>query len=125
MVTKIQANPTVNTIQVTPYNQTTLITQAPMESDFVEHDINWIRLRDITLNYTFRNLYLAHSKVFKAASIFITATEVFLITNYSGADPDVNGNNSSTRGSGSAGFDYGTLLPSPRTVFLLGLRVKL
>jgi TonB-linked SusC/RagA family outer membrane protein len=116
------ANPTANTIQVTPFYQNTYYSGA-MESDFVEHDINWLRLRDVTLNYTFPQSLLARQKVFKAASIFVTATEVFLITNYSGADPDVNGNNSSTRGSGSAGFDYGTL-PSPRTVSV-GLRVKL
>jgi hypothetical protein len=116
------ANPTVNTIQVIPYYQNAYYSGA-VESDFVEHDINWIRLRDVTLNYTFPQSVLGHQKVFKAASIFVTATELFLITNYSGADPDVNGNNSSTRGSGSAGFDYGTLA-SPRTVSV-GLRVKL
>lgn len=48
---------------------------------------------------------------------------MFLITNYTGADPDVNGNNSSTLGSGAAGFDYGTLA-TPRTISF-GLRVKL
>ncbi|MDB5129689.1 SusC/RagA family TonB-linked outer membrane protein [Mucilaginibacter sp.] len=116
------ATPTVNTIQVTPYYQTTYYSSA-VESDFVEHDINWIRLRDITLNYSLPKTLLARSKVFKTASVFVTATDLFLITNYSGADPDVNGNNSSTRGSGSAGFDYGTVA-TPRTISL-GLRVKL
>ncbi|QHS57041.1 SusC/RagA family TonB-linked outer membrane protein [Mucilaginibacter sp. 14171R-50] len=116
------ANPTVNTIQVTPYYQNTYYSAA-MESDFVEHDINWLRLRDITLNYAIPQSVLAPSKVFKSASIFVTATDVFMLTNYSGADPDVNGNNSSTRGSGSAGFDYGTVA-TPRTISL-GLRVKL
>jgi TonB-linked SusC/RagA family outer membrane protein len=116
------ATPTVNTIQVTPYYQTTYYSSA-VESDFVEHDINWVRLRDITLNYSLPKTLLARSKVFKTASVFVTATDLFLITNYSGADPDVNGNNSSTRGSGSAGFDYGTVA-TPRTISL-GLRVKL
>ncbi|MFA6085064.1 SusC/RagA family TonB-linked outer membrane protein [Mucilaginibacter sp.] len=116
------ANPTVNTIQVTPYYQNTYYTSA-VESDFVEHNINWLRMRDITLSYTVPQSLIARQKVFKGASVFATATEVFLITNYSGADPDVNGNNSSTRGSGSAGFDYGTLA-SPRTISF-GLRVKL
>jgi TonB-linked SusC/RagA family outer membrane protein len=116
------AIPTVNTIQVTPYYQTTYYSSA-VESDFVEHDINWVRLRDVTLNYSLPKTLLARSKVFKTASVFVTATDLFLITNYSGADPDVNGNNSSTRGSGSAGFDYGTVA-TPRTISL-GLRVKL
>ncbi|MCQ6956518.1 SusC/RagA family TonB-linked outer membrane protein [Mucilaginibacter aquariorum] len=116
------ATPTANTIQVTPYYQTTYYSSA-VESDFVEHDVNWVRLRDVTLNYSLPKTLLARSKVFKTASVFVTATDLFLITNYSGADPDVNGNNSSTRGSGSAGFDYGTVA-TPRTISL-GLRVKL
>ncbi|QJD95755.1 SusC/RagA family TonB-linked outer membrane protein [Mucilaginibacter robiniae] len=116
------ATPTANTIQITPYNQSTYYSSA-IESDFVEHNINWLRLRDITLNYTFPQKLLAKQKVFKSAGVFVTATEVFMITNYSGADPDVNGTNSSTRGPGAAGFDYGTL-PTPRTISF-GVRVKL
>ncbi|WCT13866.1 SusC/RagA family TonB-linked outer membrane protein [Mucilaginibacter jinjuensis] len=116
------ANPTANTIQITPYNQSTYYSTA-IESDFVEHDINWVKLKDITLSYTFPAKMLEHQKVFKAASIFVTATDVFMITNYSGADPDVNANNSSTTGSGSGGFDYGTVA-TPRTISF-GVRVKL
>jgi len=115
-------NPTSNTIQINPYYQSTYYSGA-IESDFVEHNINWIRLRDVTLSYTLSKKLLAYQKVFKAASLFVTATDVFLITNYTGADPDVNGNNSSTLGSGAAGFDYGTLA-TPRTISF-GLRVKL
>lgn len=116
------AAPTVNTIQVTPYYQNTYYTSA-IDADFIEHNINWVRLRDITLSYRLPQSILARQKVFKYASVFVTATDVFLITNYSGADPDVNGTNSSTLGSGAAGFDYGTL-PTPR-VISLGLRVRL
>jgi hypothetical protein len=32
-----------------------------------------------------------------------------LFTNYTGADPSVNGNTAGTRGVGAFGFDYGTL----------------
>lgn len=116
------ATPTVNTIQVTPYYQNTYYTSA-IDADFIEHNINWVRLKDITLSYRLPQSILARQKVFKYASVFVTATDVFLITNYSGADPDVNGTNSSTLGSGAAGFDYGTL-PTPR-VISLGLRVRL
>jgi hypothetical protein len=66
---------------------------------------------------------LGKQKIFKYASVFATATDVFMFTNYSGADPDVNGNNASETGAGSFGFDFGTL-PTPR-VFSLGLRVRL
>ncbi|WP_224746225.1 SusC/RagA family TonB-linked outer membrane protein [Mucilaginibacter glaciei] len=116
------ATPTVNTIQVTPFYQNTYYTNT-IESDFVEHNINWIRLRDVTLSYNLPASLLKKQNVFKAASVFATGTDLFLITNYTGADPDVNANNASTRGSGSGGFDYGTV-PTPRTISF-GLRVKL
>lgn len=116
------ATPTVNTIQVTPFYQNTYYTNT-IESDFVEHNINWVRLRDVTLSYNLPASLLRKQKVFKAASVFATGTDLFLITNYTGADPDVNANNASTRGSGSGGFDFGTV-PTPRTISV-GLRVKL
>lgn len=116
------AHPTINTIQVTPYYQSTYYTQN-VDADFIEHNINYIRLSDVTLSYNFPKSILDRQKVFKTASLFVTATNVFLITNYTGADPDVNGDNASTTGSGAAGFDFGAV-PEPR-VISFGLRVKL
>lgn len=116
------ATPTTNTIQITPYYQNDYYKNA-IESDFVEHNINTLRLRDITLSYTLPASLLAKQKVFKSAGVYVTATDLFLITNYTGADPEVNGTNSSTRGSGAAGFDYGTLA-TPRTISF-GISVKL
>ena len=116
------ANPTINTIQVNPYYQNAYYTNA-IESDFVEHNISTFRMRDITLSYTLPNAVLSRQKVFKSLGVYVTATDVFLLTNYTGADPEVNGTNSSTRGSGAAGFDYGTLA-TPRTISF-GINVKL
>jgi len=116
------ANPTVNTIQITPYYQNTYYT-SNIDADFIEHNINWVRLKDITLSYKLPQSVLSRQKLFKYASVFVTATDVFMWTNYSGADPDVNGNNASETGSGSSGFDFGTL-PTPR-VISLGLKVRL
>jgi hypothetical protein len=116
------ANPTVNSIQVTPYYQNTYYT-SNIDADFIEHNISWVRLKDITLSYKVPQSLLNRQKLFKAASVFVTATDVFILTNYTGADPDVNGTNASTLGSGASGFDYGTL-PTPRTISL-GLRVRL
>ncbi|MBC7399174.1 MAG: SusC/RagA family TonB-linked outer membrane protein [Mucilaginibacter sp.] len=116
------ATPTVNTIQTTPAYQTSYYTTS-IESDFVEHNINTFRLRDVTLSYNLPSSLIGKQKVFKGIGVYVTATDVFLITNYSGADPEVNGTNSSTRGSGAGGFDYGTLA-TPRTISF-GLNVKL
>ena len=39
----------------------------------------------------------------------ITMTDAFMITNYTGADPAVNGLNASAGGAGGVGFDFGTV----------------
>jgi len=46
-----------------------------------------------------------------------------LLTNYSGADPNVNGNSATTRGVGAFGFDFGTI-SLPRTLSG-GIRITL
>ncbi|MVN22857.1 SusC/RagA family TonB-linked outer membrane protein [Mucilaginibacter arboris] len=116
------ANPTVNTIKITPYYQSTYYSNA-IESDFIEHNIYTVRLRDITLSYTLPQSILARQKVFKSLGVYVTATDLFMITNYTGADPEVNGTNSATRGSGAQGFDYGAVA-TPR-VISFGVSVKL
>ncbi len=98
------ANPTRNTIVVIPYYNDNYYRLLP-EEEFIEKDVNWFRLRDITLNY----LYPRKIRGFKSLSIFATGNDVFMITNYSGADPAVNANTAGTRGVGGFGFDYGTL----------------
>ena len=115
--------PTKNTIQVTPNTNQGFYTFGSIESDFIEKDINWVRLQDFTLGFQFPKTLLKKQKVFKTASVFFTGTDIFMITNYSGADPNVNGTNASTLGSGAGGFDYGAL-STPRT-FSFGLRVGL
>ncbi|WP_080241568.1 SusC/RagA family TonB-linked outer membrane protein [Spirosoma rigui] len=117
------ATPTVNTIQVTPSVRNDFYSSAYVDEDFIEKDINWMRLRDVTLSYTFPATMLARQKAIKAASVFFTGTDLFLLTNYTGADPAVNGLNASTGGSGAAGFDYGTIA-APRGLSF-GLRVSL
>ena len=110
------ANPTPNTIVVTPLFRSDYYTSGTLAADFIEKDINWIRLRDITLSYRLGKKLLSRQKVIKTASVFCTATDVFMITNYNGADPSVNGNNAATRGGvGGIGMDFGNLA-TPRGV---------
>jgi hypothetical protein len=52
-------------------------------------------------------------------SLGFTATDLFLLSNYTGGDPGVNGNTSATGGSGGSGFDYGNLPVSPAYNFTL------
>jgi len=109
-------NPTVNGIVVVPAANTGYYT-GMSEELFIEKNINWVRLRDATLAYTLPRGVLGS----KTASVYITATDLFLITNYTGLDPIVNGNTAATGGSGGVGIDFGNF-PMPRT-FNFGVRV--
>lgn len=91
------------------------------EYNFIERDINWLRLRDINLSYSlpaklFNNVFV------KGIDLNAGASNLVLITNYTGADPDVNGLNASNRGSGAVGFDYFSL-PAPVS-YQFGLSVR-
>jgi hypothetical protein len=101
-------NPTRNTIAVVPYYDQQFFTTMP-EEEFIEKDINAFRLRDLTVNYTFPQARLKGLRYFKSLSVFLTGNDLILITNYTGADPSVNGNTAGTRGVGAFGFDYGNV----------------
>jgi TonB-linked SusC/RagA family outer membrane protein len=102
------ATPTQNNIKVTPYYQNEYYRSGAVDADFIEKDINWMRMRDITLSYRMLSETLKKT-VIKSLSFNVTMTDAFMITNYTGADPAVNGTNASTGGAGGTGFDYGAL----------------
>ncbi len=102
------ATPTKNTISITPaYNQSYYTTMP--EEEFIEKDINWLRLRDISLSYTFGNSVMQNIKFVRSLGAFVTINDLLLFTNYTGADPQVNGNTAGSRGVGGFGFDYGNI----------------
>ena len=109
------ATPTVNTIAIQPAYRNDYYITNYIESEFIEKDINWLRLRDITLSYKLSSSLLKRQKVVRNASLFVTGTDVFMITNYSGADPNVSGLTGGARGYGGGGFDYGALA-NPRGI---------
>jgi TonB-linked SusC/RagA family outer membrane protein len=120
------ANPTVNTIQVIPYYNATAgsgyyFSQA--DENFIERDIDWVRLKDVTLRYTIPTTVLGRTKLFKAASVFVSGTDLFLLTNYTGGDPGVNAVTPTKGGSGGGGIDYGNL-PLMRT-YNAGISISL
>lgn len=107
------ATPTINTISVIPYYNDAYYTSNNLpEEAFIEKDVNWLRLRDITLSYTFAGENLRLIKGIKSLGVFVTGNDLFLITNYRGADPASNGNTAGSRGVGAFGFDYSNL-PTP------------
>lgn len=117
------ANPTINTKVIDPSKDMNYWSTAYGLPDinYIEKDINWVRLRDVTLNYNVNSNLLSKVNFIKSGSVFVTATDLFILTNYSGLDPVVNGNSAAVGGSGGAGFDYGNF-PMPIGVNF-GLRV--
>jgi TonB-linked SusC/RagA family outer membrane protein len=111
------ATPTKNTIVVVPAVQTLYYTNISEEL-FIEKDINWVRLRDVTFRFPIPGSFMAA----REATGFLTGTDLALWTNYSGMDPIVNGNTAAVGGSGAAGIDYGNF-PMPRGFsFGIGMR---
>jgi TonB-linked SusC/RagA family outer membrane protein len=102
------ANPTQNTIVVVPAVQTAYYTSMSEEL-FIEKNINWVRLQDVRLTYTLP------PRLVRNASVYVSGTDLFLITNYSGLDPVVNGNTAAVGGSSATGIDYGNF-PIPRAL---------
>lgn len=103
------ATPTKNSIQIVPHFQQDYYTGRSYAQDYVEKNINWIRCRDLSLSYTFSKGAMNRSKYFKDLSVFATATDLFIISNYSGLNPQGNGNTPATSGIGGFGVDLGTM----------------
>jgi TonB-linked SusC/RagA family outer membrane protein len=99
------ANPTQNSIVVIPALNPGYYSSISEEL-FIEKDINWARLRDVTVQYRL-------PERFGQTSLFVTGTDLLLFTNYTGMDPIVNGNDAAVGGSGAVGVDYGNF-PIPR-----------
>lgn len=115
------ANPTPNTIALVPKYASSYYTTLPDE-EFIQHDVNWLRLRDVTLNYTFNARAIQRWKALKGLGLFLTLNDFVLITNYYGADPAVNANNPGSVGVGGYGMDLGSAA-TPKSVSF-GLKAK-
>lgn len=102
------ATPTKNTISITPYYNQAYYTTMP-EEEFIEKNVNWLRLRDISLTYSFNGDFVKRTKILTGLSAFTTINDLILITNYRGADPQSNANTAGSRGVGGFGFDYGNV----------------
>lgn len=100
------ANPTPNNLVIIPQYQNAYYINMS-EEYYIEKHVNWFRLKDVTLSYALPKKLLDRQKTFRSASAFITATDVFLLTNYTGTDPLANANNGAVGGSGGIGMDYG------------------
>ncbi len=103
------ATPTKNTIVVVPYDNQAYYQSRMPEEEFIQKNVNWMRLRDLTINYTLPARMIKKYSFLKSLGFFATGNDLILFTNYFGADPAVSGNTSGTRGVGGFGFDYGNI----------------
>lgn len=108
-------NPTPNDRMITPNANQLFYSSILQPEDFVERDINWLRLRDVTIGYNITTNWIGPKKVIKELSVFVNGTDLFLITNYTGADPYVSTTNPATGGAGGFGMDFGKI-SLPRTI---------
>ncbi len=118
---KNSATPTANTLAIVPQYLSSYYTTLPDE-EFIQKNVNWLRLRDVTLSYSLPAKLLRNLKAFTGISAFITANDLVLFTNYYGADPAVNANNPGSSGVGGYGMDLGSA-PTPLSLSL-GLRAN-
>ena len=118
---KNSAAATPNTLAIVPQYANSYYTTLPDE-EFIQKNVNWFRLRDLTLSYALPAGTLKHLKGFRGLSAFLTANDLVLITNYYGADPAVNANNPGTSGVGGYGMDLGSP-PTPLSISF-GLRAN-
>ncbi|SHM09156.1 TonB-linked outer membrane protein, SusC/RagA family [Chitinophaga jiangningensis] len=71
---------------------------------YVEHDLYWLKLKDVNLTYALPARILKPAHI-SAASITLTARNFLLATNYTGSDPDLGSRNGL---SNAAGIDFWT-----------------
>ena len=81
-------------------------------SDYFIQNASFLKCDNITLGYSFQNLFKTGSYKGLAGRVYATASNVFTITNYDGLDPEI-----------SNGYDN-ELYPRPFS-FIVGLNLNL
>ena len=127
------ANPTYSTIVYNPVmNATTYVgggyddvagTSSATRQPWIDDNVHYIRCQEVRLNYTVPSEFLnkATKSLISRASVYVSANDLFTITNYAGINPVGNSSSAAAGGTGGLGFDnWG--LPNPRT-FTCGLSV--
>jgi TonB-linked SusC/RagA family outer membrane protein len=109
------ATPTVNTIGVKlgdlQYGY------AGQDPDWVEENINYLRLAEVRLTYNVKPEWLAKvsRKTISQASLFASGNDLMVWTNYSGIDVVGNANSAALGGTGGTGFDM-MAIAAPRRI---------
>ena len=100
-----------------PTNGESNLNAPDVSTRFLEN-ASFLRLQNLTLGY---NIDASESNIFSSVRLYVAGQNLFVITQYSGQDPEVN-TNKAIEGVPSAGIDY-TPYPMART-FTLGANVR-
>ncbi len=113
------ATPTKNNIAV-DYNLYNT-TYTGNDEDWIEKDVNYLRLQELRLSYNLPSKWLAKTAILSQANVFITGNDLAVWTNYSGIDAVGNTVSAAAGGTGGEGIDVWSL-PNPRG-YSIGLSV--
>lgn len=109
-------NPTINTIAANYGNYTSSI-YAGQDPNWIEKDINYMRLQELRLSYTIPPKALSSwtNNLISYATISISGNDLITWTNYSGIDAVGNTVSAAAGGVGGEGYDTWAI-PSPRGI---------
>ena len=109
-------NPTRNNISVT-YGDYSSTIYTGADPDWIEKNINYIRLQELRLGYTIpqKSLKRFFNGLISYANIYICGNDLCTWTNYSGIDAVGNTVSASAGGVGGEGYDTWSL-PNPRGI---------
>ena len=112
------SNPTVNNIAV-DYSTAAYNGYTGGDEDWLEKDVNFLRLSEVRLSYSLPSSWLKRStrNFLTAANVWVAGTDLLTLTNYSGIDPVGNAASAALGGSGGIGIDYWGV-PNPRGISL-------
>lgn len=106
-------NPTINTIGVKLGDLQYGYSGA--DPDWIEKNVNYLRVAEVRLSYNVNKPWLETNTrgILSAASIYVTGSDLYVWTNYSGIDPVGNSNSAALGGTGGVGQDM-FAIASPR-----------
>jgi TonB-linked SusC/RagA family outer membrane protein len=106
--------PTVNTISV-DYRIYGASIYGGNDEDWVDKNVNYLRLREARLNYRLPASLLGKTKVISSATAFVSGNDLLTWTNYTGIDAVGNTLSAAAGGTGGEGYDIWSL-PNPRGI---------
>jgi TonB-linked SusC/RagA family outer membrane protein len=115
--------PTKNTISIS-YDDFGSYTYTGADEDWIDDNVNYIRLRELQLSYNVPSKVLKSffDGFFSRVAVFVQANDLYTWTNYTGIDAVGNTVSASAGGVGGEGYDVWAI-PNPRAV-ACGIRVS-